>query len=192
MRSVYWKGLAGVVIVVSALSGCRRAPEAPQTAAPAGQDPNAVGTIKDLMVGIVDPMSDVLFESVAITIGEAVEQHQPRTDEEWASVQHAALALAEVSNLLKMRRQVANEGETVEETVNEAPELTPPQIHARIEENRGLWNQHLDELQKVSMKALQITKARDVKGLFEVGGELDTVCENCHLEYWYPAKKKSS
>ncbi|MGE3840866.1 MAG: hypothetical protein AB7I50_04710, partial [Vicinamibacterales bacterium] len=160
MRIVHWKEMAGVVMVVSALSGCQRAPEPTAAAPTTGPDANAVGTIKDLMVGIVDPTSDVLFESVAITITDSVEQRQPRTDEEWAAVQHAALALSEVSNLLRMRRLVAAEGETVEETVNEAPELTPSQIHARIDENRDLWNQHLDELQKVSVKALQITKAR--------------------------------
>ena len=31
--------------------------------------------------------------------------------------------------------------------------------------------------------------AQDPAGLMEAGSEIDLVCENCHLEYWYPEEE---
>jgi hypothetical protein len=34
-----------------------------------------------------------------------------------------------------------------------------------------------------------VVKAKSVQGLFDIGTKLDVACENCHLEFWYPAEK---
>jgi formate-dependent nitrite reductase cytochrome c552 subunit len=36
---------------------------------------------------------------------------------------------------------------------------------------------------------MDIVKAKNADALFEAGSRLDRVCENCHLEYWYPGDK---
>ena len=41
----------------------------------------------------------------------------------------------------------------------------------------------------VSVEVLQTIEARNADKLFDVGGELDTTCENCHRQYWYPNEK---
>jgi formate-dependent nitrite reductase cytochrome c552 subunit len=38
---------------------------------------------------------------------------------------------------------------------------------------------------------MEIVRKKDAGALFQAGSELDRVCENCHLEYWYPGDKKA-
>src|SRR5687768_2111045 len=62
-----------------------------------------VGTIRDLMNGVVDPPSDRIWSAVWTEDSVAgVIEHQPKTDEEWTALEHDALTLAEAANLLKM------------------------------------------------------------------------------------------
>jgi len=144
------------------------------------------------MEGIVDPNADVLWESVATNISSAgVEEKAPKTDAEWATVQHSALMLAEAVNLLKMRgREIARPGDMNTKSGPDAPELTPAEIHEKVNRDWSLWITHADRLQETAVKAWQVANARDVNGIVEVGDALDKACESCHLEYWYPDLKK--
>ena len=73
------------------------APQRPpaSTSAPVLQRPatsvKAVGTVRDIMLGIVFPTSTLVFE----TGGEP-----PKTPEQWTALENAALTLAESANLL--------------------------------------------------------------------------------------------
>jgi hypothetical protein len=150
-----------------------------------------IGTVKEIMEGIVDPNADVLWESVATSITAAgLVEKAPRTDEEWAVVQHSALVLAEAANLLKMPgREIARAGANMT-SGPDAPELTPPEIHEKVNRDWSLWISHANRLQETAIKAWQVANARDVNGIVEVGDALDKACESCHLEYWYPDMKK--
>ena len=174
-------------------SGAERpVPAQPTKISTAGGQVQLVGTIKDIMEGIVDPSADILWDSVATDITAAgVVEKRPQTDEEWAVVQSAALMLAEAPNLLKMNgRKVARTGERTQSEGPNAPELTADQIYAKINGNRALFIKYANGLQNTAKKALAAARAKDVNGLFDVGEEIDTACENCHLEYWYPNEKK--
>jgi hypothetical protein len=62
-----------------------------------------VGTIREVMKGIVEGSSQALFDSVAITSSAAgTIQKEPSTPEEWTALEHRALQLAEAPNLLKV------------------------------------------------------------------------------------------
>ena len=39
---------------------------------------------------------------------------------------------------------------------------------------------------------MAIVNAKNVQGLFEIGEKIDMVCENCHLEFWYPNEKAAA
>lgn len=52
-----------------------------------------VGTVRQIMLGIVAPSSDVIFK---------VPNEAPKNDKEWKTVQDSALMLAEAGNLLLM------------------------------------------------------------------------------------------
>jgi len=61
-----------------------------------------VGTVRQIMLGIVKPTSDVIFK---------FQFDPPKTDEEWATLQNSALNLAETGNLLLLPGRVKDEGE---------------------------------------------------------------------------------
>src|SRR5271168_4384238 len=50
-----------------------------------------VGSVRQVMLGIVKPTSDVVFK---------FQFNPPKTDEEWATLQNNCLSLAEAGNLL--------------------------------------------------------------------------------------------
>ena len=90
-----------------------------------------------------------------------------------------------------MPRRVAPPGDKNNSNGANAPELSPEQIQAKIDGHRALWNKHADELRDDALKVMDIVKAKNADALFQAGSDIDRVCENCHLEYWYPGDKKA-
>ena len=184
MRMFHWMALGGSIALL-ATACTSREPQAPTRTA---QVP--VGTIREVMHQIVEESAQAIFDSVAITVSAAgTEEKQPRTTEDWDALEHWALRLAEAPNLLKVPgRRVARPEE--ENTSAGPTELPPIQIQAKIAENQLQFDKYADDLQKVAQEALGAVKAKNVQGLFDIGEKIDAACENCHLEFWYPAEKK--
>jgi len=185
MRTFHWLALGSTIALVAACSTATREPEAP---AHTPQVP--VGTIREVMHQIVEESAQALFDSVAVTVSATgTVEKQPRTTEEWDALEHWALRLAEAPNLLKVPgRRVARPEE--ENTSAGPTELPPIQIQAKIAENQALFDKYADDLQNVALEALGHVKAKSVQGLFDIGEKIDVACENCHLDFWYPAEKK--
>jgi cytochrome c556 len=171
-----------VVLAVSTLScaGDGSRPEAQETYRP-------TATIKDIMLSIVDPSADVIFNSVATIISvTGTEERQPRTDEEWAAVRRGAIQLVEATNLLRVPgRQVARPGEKSE---NPGIELEPPSIQKLIADDPATWRKLVDALHDAAVPALKAVDAKNVQGLFDAGDTIEHACEGCHQQYWYPPK----
>ncbi len=145
-------------------------------------------TIKDVMDAIVDPAGDLVWDATTTIVDtKGTKEKAPKTDDEWKSVRRGALMLVEGANLLQMPgRHMARPGEK-----SEVPgvELEPTEMEALVNKDRAAWNKHAQDLHAAGMVVLQAIDAKDAQKLFEVGGELDTVCENCHRAYWYPNEK---
>jgi hypothetical protein len=173
--------LAGLVA-----SQCARREEP----APAPQsDLTAYVSIREVMTNIIDPLSDNVFDAVGVDVTkEGVVETAPKTDEDWAKVAQGAIVLAEGSNLLKIPRRVAPEHDNVAKNPGELP---PDEIQKKIDGNRAMWNEHVDELKNEALKVLEIVKAKDGPKLFEAGNNIDKACERCHLEYWYPGDREA-
>jgi hypothetical protein len=170
---------------IALVAGCMN-----QQTSVAPQGPAPVGTIREVMHGIVEYQANVVFNAVTVTVSAAgTEEKQPRTDEDWDVVEHAALTLAESANLLTVPGRTVATPE--EEKADPVPgELPPTQIQAKIAANQDLWLQHVRDLQAAALEALKITHDRNVEGLFNIGEKIDQACESCHLEFWYPDEKK--
>jgi hypothetical protein len=142
-------------------------------------------SIKEIMLSIVDPSADVLWESVETVVSAAcVEEHQPRTQEEWDNVRRHAIALIEAPNLLVMPgRRVAPDGHK-----SEFPgiELEPEEMEKLIADDRATFERLAGDLRDAVMPALEAIDKKDAMGLSDAGERIDTACENCHLKYWYP------
>jgi len=172
-------------------SACQQATPAPGAAATMSTAASPVGTIKDIMKGIVDPSSAAIWDAVSTESGPKGDiEKAPKTDEEWARLEGQALTLAEVASLLKMPgRQVAKPEEANSKSQPDAPELTPVQIEEKINKDRVAWDKKADALQQTSIKAIAAAKAHDKDAVLNVGEEIDNACESCHKVYWYPDEK---
>jgi hypothetical protein len=141
-------------------------------------------TIKDLMDGIVDPAADTIWDSVATTITtKGKEEKAPHTAEEWTTVRRSALQLLEASNLLQIPgRHVAKPGERN----NQGIELQPDQIETLINQDRQSWIAFAHGLHDAATLAVNAADARDPAKVLESGEQIDSACEHCHQQYWYP------
>jgi hypothetical protein len=174
-----------VALAVGAVA-CNAKPTATTAEAPPAFMP--VLSVKELMQHIVDPQADYAFDAVVVDVGpKGVVETVPTTDEDWTRIERGMWVLAETSNLLKMPRKMAPDGEG--NTEKGGPELTPAQIEIKVRENPALWSSHADQLRVEAMKIVEIVKARDTKKLLDAGSALDRACEACHLDFWYPGDR---
>lgn len=150
----------------------------------------ATSTIKDLMQSVVDTNADVVWLSVSTVLSEAgTVETRPQNDEEWAKVRHGAITLAEAANLLMMPgRRVARPGEK-----SETPgiELEPEEMDALIAMDRAAWNARATAMRDAVLETLSAIEAKDANRVFDLGARIETTCEGCHSQYWYPSEKKS-
>lgn len=142
-------------------------------------------TVKDIMDSMVDPIADVLWESVATIVTHGrTEERVPKTDEDWLKVRRGAITLIEATNLLRMPgRKIARPGEK-----SEYPniELEPDEIQVLMDKDRETWNKMAHALHAAASEALRAIEARNAPGLGDAGEQIDSACESCHLKYWYP------
>ncbi len=169
-----------------ALTGCAQQ-EASAPAEEAKIPYRPTSSLQDLMLSVVDPSADVLWESVAIISTEkGVEDRQPRTDEEWATVRAHAVTLVEAANLLMMPgRKVAQAGKALQDE-NAPGVLKASEIQALIDGDHTSFASRALALHDAGVAALKAIDEKNVAALSEVGGVIDEACENCHTKYWYP------
>ena len=65
--------------------------------------------------------------------------------------------------------------------------MTPAQIEERVNQDHAAWEKKADEFQQTAVKALAAARAHDKDGVLNVGSEIDSACESCHVVYWYPS-----
>ncbi len=126
--------------------------------APAPPPFKAIADTKLLMQAVIDPAADVIWDSAGadITAG-GLQELGPRTPEEWTHVRNNAVALAESGNLLMM-----------------AP---------RAPEGDQEWIRLSLAMIDASLGAVKAADAKNTDGIFDSGGEIYSICSNCHAKY---------
>ncbi len=149
--------------------------------AQAGQDYLPQATLVEVMDSMVMPLAQALWD--AVVYEETIKG--PETDEGWHKVRSAAVSLAETANVLMIPdRPVAAPGAVAGEG-----ELSPQEIEALIAKNHGAWIGYSRALHEVAMQAIHAVDTKNAEKLAEVGGTLDSVCEGCHRQFWYPNQR---
>ena len=111
----------------------------------------------DLMVSMFDPPADVVWGSVGtIQTAEGTFDRAPQTDDEWAAVRAAAIALGEAGNLLLM-----------------------PQRSGGSEE----WVKLAQAMSGQALRAVKAAEAKDKEALFNIGADIYESCVNCHKRF---------
>jgi hypothetical protein len=179
------RSLIFIVCAAVAAMSCQRNQPAP--AAPAADQPpyTTTATVKDIMLHIIDPAGDMVWDSVATVIDKGgIHETMPKSDEEWFKVRSGLIMMIEGSNLLMMPgRKVARPGEKSE---TPGVELEPSEMDELIAKDRQAWYDRAKALHDIAQRVLEVVDKRDAQKLFDVGEDIDKACENCHRQYWYP------
>ena len=170
-------------------AACASQPAAPPAAAAPPAPPYTTSsTIKEIMMWMVDPAADQVWQAVmTVESAKGTIDTAPRNDEEWNVARRGAITLMEASNLLMMPgRHVGRPGEK-----SEAPgvELEPAEMEANILKDIPEFHKAALGLHEAATHALAAVDAKDSQKLFEVGEEVERACEHCHSRYWYPNEK---
>jgi hypothetical protein len=177
------KKISGLAISLLLIAGCQQKAQAPAAPSPF----IVTASIQEIMLSMVDPSADALWESVSIVSTKAgTEMHQPKTDAEWLELRHRVITLIEATNVLVMDgRHVVHEGGKLE---NEgAPDvLTAAQVQALIDSDRASFVTFAHGLHDSTLSVLKAIDAKDANALLEAGGVIDAACEVCHKKFWYP------
>ncbi len=181
MKSLNRTGLALALLLLPACTPSLPPPPPLQPAA----------SIQDLMVSIVDPSADALWESVSSEVGaKGIEEKFPRTPEQWQAVRNQAIALQEAGNLLMMEgRPVTHDGKATEDAHVEGI-LSPHETRKAIDADPPRFHAAARGLHAAATQALSAIDAKDPARLLVAGGKLDQACEHCHSIYWYPNAKQ--
>jgi cytochrome c556 len=179
-----------ILVVCAAVAAGSCQSKQPEPAAPAaGQPPyTTTATVKDIMLHVVDPAGDMVWDSVSTVVDkQGLHETVPRTDEDWFKVRNGVITLIEASNLLMIPgRAMAKPGE---KSVAPGIELEPAEMEVLVNKDREGWNQRARDLHNISLKVLEVVDKKDAQALFDIGEDLDKACENCHRAYWYPNEK---
>jgi hypothetical protein len=146
---------AAAMLFVTALSAqqapvagaAKPAPPKTAAAAPAGPQYKAMGTIKEIMVGIMAPASNSLFGAAS---------EPPTKDEDWLTVEHNTLLVAEMPNLLMI------------------PGRSNPDPR---------WRTWVQRLRTNSDAALKAVKSRNADMISAAGDKVYETCEGCHMVF---------
>lgn len=116
----------------------------------------AVADVKQIMLWVLDPSTDVIWESAGsiITI-EGEQDLTPTTVEQWQNVVHSAAIVAESGNLLMMPGRAQGDD----------------------------WLEYSRGLIEAGTQALEAAQSQDGKALFDAGGQIYQVCKACHDQY---------
>ena len=182
MRTCSWVLVIGSCVIAASCQA-----KQPETAAPAPVQPpyTTTATVKDIMLHIIDPAGDMVWDSVSTTIDKGgVHETVPKTDEEWNKVRNGVITLIEASNLLMVPgRAMARPGE---KSVAPGVELEPAEMEELVKKDIPGWQMRAKALHDISVEVLKVVDARDAQKLFDIGEDIDKACENCHRQYWYP------
>jgi hypothetical protein len=150
--------------------------------AQAGQDYLPQATLVEVMDSMAMPLAQKLWD--AVVYEETIKG--PATDEGWQEVRRAAVSLAETANVLMIPdRPVAPPGKTPGEG-----EASPQEMQALIAKNRDAWVAYARALHEVATQTIKAVDAKNAEQLSDAGGALDSVCQGCHMQFWYPNQQR--
>ena len=163
-----------------ALAACHKQAEQPQQL-----------TLHEVMKNEIDANADKLWDLTNDALGEQAELVDSKmTDDKWAQLQEYAnkvkAGAEKIENMqsvvvVKPGVKIADEdvpygdsAASVQANVDKDPEM--------LHEFAGALAAHMDELAKAA-------GTHDAAKAGPLIDQLDGVCENCHLEFWYPSQK---
>lgn len=170
MRTRFLVVLCGLMLAV--VAACTSAVPTPPPAAPAAPPQQVVGTLNQVMRGILFPNSNIIFDAQDRDPGAEVDPADAAaaahpfagTYGGWQSVENAAIALSEAANLVSLPGRTCQNGKPVP-----------------LEDD--VFQNGLKALRETSAEAYQIAQAKDMSKIVDLSDKLTRACSTCHDVY---------
>lgn len=113
------------------------------------------------------------------------------TDEDWTKIEEAAYQLGEESHRMATAKRFAASGPNLVD--GEVPEgvSTREEIQAAIDADPDDFRALSKSMADMSAQIYDAAQNRDAAVAGEVIFTLDTVCQSCHVKYWYPQEDQA-
>lgn len=172
---------SAALLLALALSACDKAPTETKP------------TLHEVMVGVIDPIADVIWENSSKAYGDdGTGKPGKLSDADWMKIQQAARKLHAGAMSIADNPDIVATGPGVkildEGKVPEA--VTAAQVTAYIERDRAGLTSHARELSSLAQRIDSAAGGRDAATTVRLSEELDAVCEACHKRFWYPDQGK--
>ena len=151
----------------------------------------APADLHDLMKNVVAVQTQVIWD---VSNGAQDEQGNPDasklTAADWNKIVAAAGKAKQASQTLAQADHViaAAPGVKIEGEGNEGS-ASAKQVQAALDKNPAEFRTDSTALATTMDQIATAAKAKNAAKVFELSGNLDQVCENCHQKFWYPGQK---
>jgi hypothetical protein len=117
--------------------------------------PAPIGTLKQVMRGVILPNSDIVF---------SVAQTPPKNDKEWAVVQDSAIAISEAAALISMPGRLLSNGQ-------------------KVPLERADWIKFTKELVDAGVASYKAAQSKNQDVVTVSLDRLSNACDSCHEVY---------
>ena len=146
-----------ILLVGGFLATCSAPEEIETTAQAGGPSYNTSLNVKEVMALILEPASDILWDSGGWVLdASGYEELYPTTDEGWAYVRAQAAIVVETGNMLA--------------------------LPGRAEDNDA-WMIYAEGLSEAGLLAMEAAASQNEDDFFQAGAQLYSVCTACHQAY---------
>ena len=172
-----------LVLIIPALAlvaGCAK--QQPQA--------SAEPTVHDIMKNKVDANADALWDLTNPALNNDASLDPAKIDDAtWTKMAQRAQAVADAAGELAHLKtlKLINPGETIADQGTFGNQ--PDEVQDHLNHNPDDFRQFAGVLQADMVDVVAGAKAHDARKLTPLIDQLDGVCENCHLEFWYPDQK---
>ena len=111
-------------------------------------------------------------------------------DADWKKIATTGGSLKDAANALADAKQIvaAAPGQKIADEQNPGS-LNAKGVQKAIDANPQLFRAMARQLAVSMDQIVQSTRTRDAAKFLDVSGRLDQVCEQCHVQFWYPEQK---
>jgi hypothetical protein len=174
------RNVTAIASALALLAACHQQPQA-----------QAESTVHAIMKDKVDANADALWDLTNPALNNDATLNPAKIDDaRWAQIAQRAQAVADAAGELASLKtlKLVEPGQKIadQDLVGGDP---PDAVQANLDRNPTDFRQFAGALQAHMNDVVAYSKAHDAKKLSPLIDQLDGVCENCHLEFWYPDQK---
>jgi cytochrome c556 len=159
------------------------------TAAHAASPPPAAANLHDLMKKVVALQAQVIWD-----VGNQAQDDKGNPDAsklkptDWARVVTAGTQVKQVAQTLAKADHVmaAGPGQKIDGEGGSPEAPTAKQVQGYIDADPQVFRAFSQALSVSMDQIVAAAQAKNAQKLFDVSGNLDQICEDCHVKFWYP------